>query len=99
MGHWQWSGAVAAARSGVVSSKRLRKKLEDWRGLLARNVESGREVLRALLVGPLRFMPVNEPRRVGYAFEGSIALDRLVSGVSSYRGLAWRPRKDWHSFP
>jgi hypothetical protein len=42
-------------------------------------VASGREVIRTLLVEPLRFTPVIEER--GYAFEGSIALDRLVSGV------------------
>ena len=37
---------------------RLRAKLADWRGLLTRNVETGRDVLRALLVGPLRFTPI-----------------------------------------
>ena len=42
---------------------RLRTKLADWRGLLTRNVETGREVLRALLVGPLRFTPIVEARR------------------------------------
>jgi len=38
-------------------------------------------VLRALLASPLRFTPIDEARRCGYAFDGSIALDRLVSGV------------------
>jgi len=60
---------------------RLRAKLEDWRALLRRNVVSGREILRTLLVGPLRFTPINDGRRRGYAFEGVIALDRLLSGV------------------
>ena len=45
----------SATRRG--SEERLRAKLADWRGLLTRNVESGREVLAALLVGPLRFTP------------------------------------------
>ena len=71
----------ATPTAGAGLEQRLRAKLADWRGLLTQNVESGREVLRSLLVGPLRFTPVNEARRVGYAFEGSIALDRLVSGV------------------
>lgn len=44
---------------------RLRTKLADWRGLLQRNVEEGRTVLRTLLVGPLRFTPVNDGRRRG----------------------------------
>ena len=38
-------------------------------------------MLRALLIGPLRFTPVTEERRRGYSFEGRIALDRLLSGV------------------
>ena len=61
--------------------RRLRNKLADWRGLLTRNVETGREVLRALLVGPLRFTPIVEARRRAYAFEGAIALQKLVAGV------------------
>jgi hypothetical protein len=52
-----------------------------------RNVESGCDVLRALLVGPLNFTPVLEARRRGYAFEGAIALDRLVSGVITLPAL------------
>ena len=60
---------------------RLRAKLADWRSLLQRNVTEGREVLRTLLIGPLRFTPINDGRRRGYAFEGTIALDRLLAGV------------------
>jgi hypothetical protein len=29
----------------------------------------------------LRFTPIVEERRCGYAFEGTVALDRLLSGV------------------
>jgi len=61
--------------------QQLQAKLADWRGLLRRNVAEGREVLRTLLVGPLRFTPTVDGRRRGYAFEGTIALDRLVAGV------------------
>src|SRR5689334_5063810 len=43
--------------------ERLRAKLADWRGLFTRNVESGRDVLRVLLAGPLRSMPVIDGRR------------------------------------
>jgi hypothetical protein len=60
---------------------RLRAKLADWRGLLTRNVESGREVLKAMLVGPLRFTPVVEERRRAYRFTGRITLENLLSGV------------------
>ncbi len=72
---------LAAPVAGASLEQRLRVKLADWRGLLTRNVESGRDVLRTLLAGPLRFTPIDEARRCGYAFDGSIALDRLVSGV------------------
>jgi hypothetical protein len=60
---------------------RLRAKLADWRGLLQRNVQDARAVLRTLLIGPLRFTPVTDVRRRGYTFEGTIALDRLLAGV------------------
>ena len=38
-------------------------------------------MLRTLLIGPLRFTPVKEERRRGYAFEDALALDRLLAGV------------------
>src|SRR5215218_2589677 len=61
--------------------RRLHTKLADWRGLLTRNLTSGRDVLRLVLAGPIRFTPVNEDRRRGYRFAGSIALDRMIGGV------------------
>jgi hypothetical protein len=45
-----------------------------------RNATEGRAVPRTLLIGPLRFTPIVEESRRGYAFEGLIALDRLVPG-------------------
>lgn len=53
----------------------MRAKLADWRGLIQRNVQEARAVLRALLIAPLRFTPVADERRRGYAFEGAIALE------------------------
>lgn len=47
---------------------RIREKLADWRGLLTRNVEAGRDVLRTLLVEPLQFTPVVTERQRGYRF-------------------------------
>jgi hypothetical protein len=61
--------------------RRLHTKLADWRGLLTRNLTTGRDVLRLVLAGPIRFTPVNEERRRGYRFEGAIALDRMIGGV------------------
>lgn len=77
-------GLMRAERS-VISldglESRLRAKLANRRGLLTRNVNEGRAVLRALLIGPLRFTPVVDSTRRGYAFSGTIALDRLLAGV------------------
>jgi hypothetical protein len=64
--------------------RRVRAKLDDWRGLLTRNLATGRGVLRNLLVGPLRFTPVVEERRRGYPFEGAVGLDRVLSGEVSF---------------
>jgi hypothetical protein len=61
--------------------RRLHAKLADWRGLLTRDLTAGRDVLRLLLVGPIRFTPVTDERRRGYRFEGRIALDRIIAGV------------------
>jgi hypothetical protein len=61
--------------------RRLRAQLADWKALLLGELPQARDVLRTLLVGPLRFTPVVDERRRGYRFEGAVALDRLVSGV------------------
>lgn len=73
---------------------RLRDKLADWRGLLQRNVREGRAVLRALLVGPLRFTPIVIEQRRGYKFEGAIALDRLLVGVVDLPTKVASPRRN-----
>ncbi len=73
--------------------RRLHTKLADWRGLLTRDLAAGRDVLRLLLAGPIRFTPVNEERRRGYRFEGALALDRLLSGVVDLPHVV-RPQRD-----
>ena len=54
--------------------KRIQAKCDDWRDLLTRNVEQGRQVLRARLIEPFRFTPVDDGRRRGYTFTPTIAL-------------------------
>jgi hypothetical protein len=92
---------IAATRPTPVTrpdlEQRLRAKLADWRGLLTRNVESGRDVLKALLVGPLRFTAINENRRRAYAFEGAVALERLVAGVIDLPTLTGVASPDGHA--
>jgi hypothetical protein len=67
--------------------RRLREKLADWRGLLLANIDSARDVLRTLLVEPLRFTPVPTQHGFGYAFEGKIALNRLIADVIDAKTL------------
>jgi site-specific DNA recombinase len=77
--------ASAAGSSPVLPraglERRLRTMLGDWKALLLGELPQARDVLRTLLVGPLRFTPVVDERRRGYRFEGAVALDRLVAGV------------------
>ena len=73
--------AITAPRAPLDLDRRIRTKLADWRGLLTRNVDSGREVLKALLVDKLRFAPEVDERGRRSRFTGAIALDRLVAGV------------------
>ena len=81
--------AIVAPEPAAGLERRLRAKLADWRGLLAQNVDAAREVLRVLLVDSLRFTPLVDGARRAYAFEGSIALDRLVAGVIELPTLYW----------
>jgi len=74
----------------------IRAKLADWRGLLQRNVQEARAVLRDLLVGPLRFTPITDTRRRGYAFSGMIALDRLLAGVVNLPTMVASPTGTAH---
>jgi hypothetical protein len=58
-------------------------------------VDDGREVLRALLEGPLTFAPVQEARCRGYRFEGFVAVEKLVTGVVDLpAGMASPTRRD-----
>jgi len=60
----------------------LTVKLREWRGLLLRHVQSGREILKTLLVGKLRFTPSEG----GCAFEGEGRLEPLLAGTLMFQG-------------
>jgi DNA invertase Pin-like site-specific DNA recombinase len=62
-------------RRAIVAA--AREKLTAWRSLLTRQVPDGRELLRQVLVGPLRFTP--DGKR--YRFEGRAALGQLLTGA------------------
>jgi site-specific DNA recombinase len=73
--------AAAGAPAGIdrrTIEKRVRAKLADWRRLLTSSIEDGRNLLRQVLGGPLRFVPEKKQ----YRFEGVAAIDRLLSGIA-----------------
>ena len=81
-------------RKGI--ERTVRQQLTAWRSLLTTNVGDGRQLLREVLVGPLRFTP--EGKR--YRFEGEAAIGRLLAGsadlapfMASPTGTAllWKP--------
>jgi hypothetical protein len=54
-----------------------REKLNAWRALLTRQTQDGRELLRQVLMEPLRFTPEEKM----YRFRGKAALGRLLVGA------------------
>ena len=60
---------------------KLRARLTEWRGLLARQPEIAQQVLRKLVVGRLTMVPDVEGGR--YTFTGQAAYDALLAGVVS----------------
>ena len=55
------------------TERRIRAALEDWRGLLIRNVQDARNLLRRILLCPLRLTPVSG----AYRFEGEASFGHL----------------------
>ena len=71
--------AYGAQRDIGAIETEARCKLEEWRTLLTRQTQDGRELLRQILVGPIRFMPDGKM----YRFHGKAALARLLAGAAS----------------
>lgn len=71
-------GEVAERRMAATPS-RLREQLAtrfaDWTGVLQQHPAQARQILKKLLVGPLRFTP----RRGFYEFEGEVSFDKLLT--------------------
>jgi site-specific DNA recombinase len=55
----------------------VKRHLDDWRGMLAKHTSDGRQLLREVLTGPLRFTPEGRT----YRFEGEASVGRLLAGV------------------
>ena len=59
----------------------VRARVTRWRELLTRQVADGRQLLREVLNGPIRFLPVEGQRRT-YRFDGQAELGRLFAGLA-----------------
>lgn len=68
--------------------EQARSLLTNWRGMLTRQVAEGREVLRQVLLEPIRFTPFEETSRRGYRFAGVASIAGLFGGVLEVIGLA-----------
>lgn len=99
---------ATALRDGPIIVKRFdwraverqaRQKLDDWRGLLTRQVSEGRQVLKQLLTaGPIQFTPFREDKRRGYRFTGNAMIAGLLEGVVEMTNGNWRPHWDSAAF-
>ena len=81
------SSVAPALADGL--EQRARAQFDDWRGMLTRDVEGAREVLRILLAEPIRFTPVEEDTRIGFYFASTIALDRAIGGLIIVKNTDW----------
>lgn len=61
--------------------QQVRKKLDEWRAVLTRNVTDARVLLRDVLEGPITFTPIDE----GFRFSGRADLGRLLTGTAINR--------------
>src|SRR5438093_895731 len=66
---------------------KVHEYVNHWRALLTRRVEDGRQLLREVLEGPLRFTPEGK----SYRFEGEIAFGRLLAGMVGVAPLMASP--------
>jgi site-specific DNA recombinase len=72
-------GLTRAPAWGNGIRAKLRARLTEWRGLLTRQPEIARQVVRKLITGRLTLTPDREARR--YTFTGQAAYDALLAGV------------------
>jgi len=70
--------------------KRVRARLSDWRGLLTRQTQDGRQLLRELLAAPLKFIPEDRQYRFTVTTEGQLLA--LVVALATLDALASQRR-------
>ena len=88
--------AATVAASEVAAALRLdrraveakvRERVGRWRQLLTTNIEDGRQLLREVLAGPLRFTPEGR----SYRFEGEATLGQIVAGIAGLPTVGTSP--------
>jgi hypothetical protein len=69
-------------RDRKVVEAKVMEQVAKWRALLTEEVADGRQALREVLEGPLRFTPKQaEDGTRYYEFEGEVATGRLIAGL------------------
>jgi hypothetical protein len=72
---------------------KVRERVGQWRQFLTKNIEDGRQLLREVLAGPLRFTPEGR----SYRFEGEATLGQIVAGIAGLPTVVASPtgRRQW----
>ena len=75
-----YDGANAQRFDRIAIEQKVRQHIDGWRALLTKRTSEGRQLLREVLAGPLRFTPEGRT----YRFEGELAAGRLLSGMAGF---------------
>jgi len=78
---------VAPALGESAVQEEVARRLEEWRGVLRRQVPQARQILRKLIDGRLRFTPKLLDDSGIYEFEGTAVLGNLLAGIAFPQGL------------
>jgi hypothetical protein len=71
----------ALGSSGDLATE-IRRRVEDWQGLMTRHPAQARQLLRKMLQGrPIVCVPTEENGELGYRFRGEAPIAQLLSGL------------------
>jgi hypothetical protein len=73
-----YEGANAQRFDRNAIEHKVCQHIDGWRALLTKHTSDGRQLLREILAGPLRFTPEGRT----YRFEGELAAGRLLAGIA-----------------
>jgi hypothetical protein len=78
--------ATLAAFDGPRMAREVRRRAEEWRALVRRQVPIARQALDRLLDGRIEWTPV--PEKGLYRYRGRLRFDRLLAGAVLAQGMA-----------